>query len=235
MPRPGASSSRHNRLSMKLPNRFGASRKSKRVARRGSVHHHQVPAVLAEQLTQLLHRHVLLRAGERRRRRSDRTGCPESLVPDRVRSTGPPSRRMCDACRASSRAARRRLRAPDGTRCGVLPRSLTPSACASRLAGSIVKTHTLRPYSAARNAIAAAVVVLPTPPAPQHTTTRFAVSARMAAISRVVGVVLIELPAVQAIPKARRGCRGRCRRRSPAIPAAAPSTRRAAAPSRRAR
>ncbi|CNJ06206.1 Uncharacterised protein [Mycobacterium tuberculosis] len=28
MPRPGASSSRHSRLSMKLPKRFGASRKS---------------------------------------------------------------------------------------------------------------------------------------------------------------------------------------------------------------
>ena len=47
-----------------------------------------------------------------------------------------------------------------------------PSACASRLAGSMVSTTTVRPYSAARSAIAAAVVVLPTPPAPQHTTTR---------------------------------------------------------------
>ena len=66
-----------------------------------------------------------------------------------------------------------------------------PSACASRLAGSIVSTTTVRPYSAARSAIAAAVVVLPTPPAPQHTTTRLVVSSRIPAMSRVGGAVLI--------------------------------------------
>src|SRR6185437_6389994 len=83
--------------------------------------------------------------------------------------------------------------AASGTRCGVLTRPLTPSACASRLAGSIVKTQTLRPYSAARSAIAAAVVVLPTPPAPQHTTTRLDVSRRIDARSSTGGVVLIDL------------------------------------------
>ena len=101
-----------------------------------------------------------------------------------------------------------------GTRCGVLPRSLMPSAWASRLAGSMVSTTTVRPYSAARNAIAAAVVVLPTPPAPQHTTTRLEVSARIAPMSRAGGVVLIEPPAGQALRRARRGCRGRRRRGS---------------------
>src|SRR4029077_3385746 len=80
-----------------------------------------------------------------------------------------------------------------GTRCGELPRSLMPSAWASRLAGSIVSTTTVRPYSAARNAIAAAVVVLPTPPAPQHTTTRLEVSVRIEPMSRAGGVVLIYL------------------------------------------
>src|SRR5690242_4402782 len=80
-----------------------------------------------------------------------------------------------------------------GTRWGVLPRSLIPSAWASRLAGSMVRTTTVRPYSAARNAIAAAVVVLPTPPAPQQTTTRFDLSPRIDAMSRAGGVVLIDV------------------------------------------
>src|SRR5262245_26162396 len=56
---------------------------------------------------------------------------------------------------------------------GLLSNSDSPSACASRRAGSIVNTTVRRPWcSAARNAIAAAVVVLPTPPEPQHTTIR---------------------------------------------------------------
>src|SRR5690606_26401963 len=79
-----------------------------------------------------------------------------------------------------------------GTRCGVLPRSSMPSAWASRLAGSMVRTTTVRPYSAARRAIAAAVVVLPTPPAPQHTTTRLLVSLRIEPMSRAGGAVLID-------------------------------------------
>ena len=78
-----------------------------------------------------------------------------------------------------------------GTRCGELPRSLTPNAWASRRAGSMVNTTTLRPYSAARSAMAAAVVVLPTPPAPQHTTTRLLRSVRIDAMSSVRAVVLI--------------------------------------------
>ncbi len=66
-----------------------------------------------------------------------------------------------------------------------------PRACASRLAGSMVNTTTVRPYSAARTAMAAAVVVLPTPPAPQHTTTRLDLSARIDFMSRAGGAVLI--------------------------------------------
>src|SRR4051812_29138224 len=53
---------------------------------------------------------------------------------------------------------------------GVLSSSVSPIDCASRRAGSMVSTHTRRPRSAALSASAAAVVVLPTPPAPQHTT-----------------------------------------------------------------
>ena len=44
-----------------------------------------------------------------------------------------------------------------------------PIDWASRRAGSMVSTTTLRPRSAARSASAAEVVVLPTPPEPQHT------------------------------------------------------------------
>ena len=53
-----------------------------------------------------------------------------------------------------------------------MPRFVRPSAWASRFAGSMVSTATVRPRSAARNASAAAVVVLPTPPEPQQTITR---------------------------------------------------------------
>src|ERR1700692_25385 len=86
-----------------------------------------------------------------------------------------------------------------GTRCGELRRSLIPSAWARRLAGSMVRTTTVRPYSAARNAIAAAVVVLPTPPAPQHTTTRLEVSDRISCMSSAGGVVLIDFYSISPI------------------------------------
>ncbi len=52
---------------------------------------------------------------------------------------------------------------------GVLSSSLIPIAWARRRAGSMVSTTTWRPRSAARRASAAEVVVLPTPPEPQHT------------------------------------------------------------------
>ena len=52
---------------------------------------------------------------------------------------------------------------------GVLSSSVRPIDWASRRAGSMVSTHTVRPRSAARSASAAAVVVLPTPPEPQQT------------------------------------------------------------------
>src|ERR671914_666567 len=48
--------------------------------------------------------------------------------------------------------------------------SSRPSESASRFAGSIVTTATLSPRSAIPIASAAAVVVLPTPPEPAHTT-----------------------------------------------------------------
>ena len=55
-------------------------------------------------------------------------------------------------------------------RCGSLPSSSRPSEFASRRAGSIVTTATRAPSAAAPMAIAAAVVVLPTPPDPAQMT-----------------------------------------------------------------
>src|SRR4051794_129282 len=61
------------------------------------------------------------------------------------------------------------LASTSATARGVLSSSVSPIDCASRRAGSMVRTHTFRPRSAARSASAAEVVVLPTPPEPQHT------------------------------------------------------------------
>ncbi len=55
---------------------------------------------------------------------------------------------------------------------GVLSSAVSPIDWASRRAGSMVSTTTVRPCSAARRPSAAAVVVFPTPPAPQHTMIR---------------------------------------------------------------
>ena len=60
-----------------------------------------------------------------------------------------------------------------------------PIDCASRRAGSMVSTTTLRPRSAARRASAAEVVVLPTPPEPQHTMIPRLRSSSRASTSRI--------------------------------------------------
>ncbi|MCK4177667.1 hypothetical protein Acit_09420 [Aciditerrimonas ferrireducens] len=68
-------------------------------------------------------------------------------------------------------------KASGGTRTASLPMPLTPSASASRRAGSTVSTSTRPPErTAAVAAAAAAVVVLPTPPGPQATTISFEAS-----------------------------------------------------------
>src|SRR4051794_34183448 len=58
------------------------------------------------------------------------------------------------------------------TWCSSLPSSGRPSELASRFAGSIVSTATFSPRAAMPIAIAAEVVVLPTPPAPAQITMR---------------------------------------------------------------
>ena len=62
------------------------------------------------------------------------------------------------------------------TRRGSFSSSCRPSALASRLAGSMVTTATLAPSAAIPSAIAADVVVLPTPPDPPQTHTRLPAS-----------------------------------------------------------
>ena len=61
--------------------------------------------------------------------------------------------------------------ASSSTRASSLPSSFRPSEFARRLAGSIVSTAAVLPRSAMPTAIAAEVVVLPTPPDPAQITT----------------------------------------------------------------
>ena len=75
----------------------------------------------------------------------------------------------------------------------------------------MVSTTTLRPRSAARSASAAEVVVLPTPPEPQHTMISVPRSSRSASMSRT-GVRFMPSPGCGAAGRARAGRRGRCRR-----------------------
>src|SRR6185437_9213331 len=93
-----------------------------------------------------------------------------------------------------------------GTGRGVLSRLDRPMDWASRRAGSTVSTTTCRPRSAARRPSAAAVVVLPTPPEPQHTMIRVrGSSSRRSVSSRGATFVspLTAVPARAPIPRSR--------------------------------
>ena len=155
--------------------RRGASRKSSALRRRRRVEDEQVVAVLGPDLEQLLHRHVLLRARERAPRAAGRCGWRGSgRASRRPGRGGARPRRRSPSRRASSPTARR----PPGRRppaveqrrvdlaLGVAELRAGPSESASRLAGSIVSTATFLPRAAIPAAIAADVVVLPTPPEP---------------------------------------------------------------------
>src|SRR5689334_2580112 len=86
------------------------------------------------------------------------------------------------ACRVPPAAA---PASGSGTGFGVLSRLDRPMDWASLRAGSTVITTTCRPRSAARRPSAAAVVVFPTPPEPQHTMIRVrGSSSRRSASSR---------------------------------------------------
>ena len=95
-----------------------------------------------------------------------------------------------------------------GTGRGVLSSVSMPIDWASRRAGSMVSTTTLRPRSAARRARAAEVVVLPTPPAPQHTMMRVPGSSSSASMSR--GPAWSPVGGERADPRAGSLCHGSC-------------------------
>ena len=128
------------------------------MAGRRRVDDDEVEAAFVVQLVQLLHRHVLLRADERTRRRCGRSGSRGCARPARRRSALRAHERVERRLRvehqrreAAARRApfRRRVPARCGrSRCGVSGRRSSPSVSASRFAGSIVTTHALRPRRA---------------------------------------------------------------------------------------
>src|SRR5271169_847904 len=73
---------------------------------------------------------------------------------------------------------------------GVLSREVRPIDWASRRAGSTVSTQACRPRSAARRPIAAAAVVLPTPPDPQQTMIRVRRSSMIRSMSSLTALML---------------------------------------------
>ena len=144
-----------------------------RVAGGRRVEHQQVVARLLVQLVELLHRHVLLRAGHR---------VGDLLVDAVLRGSGrasprrargaPRDRRRCASRRASSPTARpssrSRVRAKrSGSTQPLLVAQLGQAEGVRQPLGGVDREHRdLRPCAAIPIAIAAEVVVLPTPPEP---------------------------------------------------------------------
>ena len=126
-----------------------------RVARGRSVEDEEVVAALLVDLEELLHRHVLLRAGQGVGELAVDAVLEDPVAGLRVRGVlARRARRRSPSRRASSprarRASRRRRRSKSfGSTClGVFPSSSRPSESARRLAGSIVSTHTFCPRAA---------------------------------------------------------------------------------------
>ena len=154
-PSAGAASRRMKRPSRNDPSRRGASRKSS-ADRDGGVSttmrsHGRSASARRAQLAELLHRHVLLRAGERARQR-----LVEGVREDRGGALGVGvglddlvERPLHVEHHRGERAGRRRR---PSTGRGSLSSSVSPIDCASRRAGSMVSTTTSRPRSAARSA-----------------------------------------------------------------------------------
>ena len=119
-----------------------------RVARRRRVDDDEVEALVAVQGEQPLGRHVLLRAAERAGDVAVEGVGRGSASPARRWPRWPrPGRRTSSPCRASTPTARRGRRSASRTGSLVKPPG-TPSASASRLAGSIVTTTHRRPMRA---------------------------------------------------------------------------------------
>ena len=141
------------RPSMNCSSRFGRVEEVEGVARRRRVEDEQVVAPGGVDLVELLHRHVLLGAGERRGEL-----LVDAVVQDPVAALGIRSVLADDVVEgllrvehhrpelAAARARPRpRRRAPGSTRRSALPSSGRPSESASRFAGSIVSTATRLP------------------------------------------------------------------------------------------
>ena len=112
---------------------------------------------------------------------------------------------------------------------GVLSSTVRPIDWASRRAGSMVSTTTLRPRSAARSASAAAVVVLPTPPEPQQTMMRVSGSSSSGVDVEPGGCSRADAPGRAAPRPARTGRPGPRRRSAAAARRSGGSARQASA------
>src|SRR4051812_40120278 len=103
--------------------------------------------------------------------------------------------------------------ADSGTCFSTLPNPSRPSALASRLAGSTVRTRTLPPcFTATIAATAAAVVVFPTPLLPQNTATSLA--ANSCSIEPGIAAVF---DGISSVPQLRPECLGHEPRRAQAV------------------
>ena len=147
-----------------------------RVPRRRRVDDDEVVLAARVDLEQALHRDVVVALHEPRGEVVVQPVLEDAvrglLVLARGAARGRPTTASCRASRPTARRAAR-CRPPSatsgGTRCARLPMPSSPSAVASRRAGSIVSTSTLPPRrTAAPSAAAAATDVLPTPPEPQN-------------------------------------------------------------------
>ena len=187
-PRAGASSSLTNRPSRNSESRSGASRKSRADreggCRRRSGRRCRPRARRAWSWPSFsIAMYSWVPANDDRQR--DVEGVLQDLpAPSPGWPAPPPPRRRSASCRASSRRATPAAASTPATGRGVLSSASMPIDCASRRAGSMVSTTTLRPRSAARSASAADVVVLPTPPEPQQTMMPVCRSSSSASTSR---------------------------------------------------
>ena len=234
------------------PSRCGASRKSSADRRRRGVDDDQVPACrrvgVGAELAELLHRHVLLRAGEGAGRQRLVEGVGQDLRGllrgRRAPRTTSSKVRFMSSIIASQRAAGRRRRRPATGR-GVLS-SAVEAHRLGQPAGRVDGEHDDLAARARRRAApsAAAVVVLPTPPEPQQTTIRVAGSSSSASTSSSRACARrgrrgrSRVRAAHASPwsrsarPARRARRGRCRRPAAAARTSGGPSARAAAPLR---
>ena len=200
----------HDPAVEELDQALGSLQEVERVLRGRRVDHDQVVGALRVELVDLLHRRVLDAARQRLRDvLIDRVLEDARAGLRRSRRSARPDRRRSASCRASARRGSpcggtpSAASASRGSASGWLPSARTPSASASRRAGSIVSTSVRRPRRAASSASAAATVVLPTPPDPTQIAIRGRSSAACAKPAPVHAASRAE-PASSAAPSTAR-------------------------------